>query len=203
MLAGTFHQLQGTRPLPSTHPWPLASGIELQEVGMDTDTTSTQHEHPAQPAQSGEFLGAISIGSNDLHLLVATSDGASRFESRVDERIFAELLVQLDGHVLPPDGLSHALADVARLVRLARSAGAARVIAIATEALREAANGRAFIALLAATFDIEAVLLSGKEEAALDYCWATSPSAAPTSTTPAAAAASTAPNGASSTAEPD
>jgi exopolyphosphatase/guanosine-5'-triphosphate,3'-diphosphate pyrophosphatase len=158
---------------------------------MDTDTTSTQHEHPAQPAKSGEFLGAISIGSNDLHLLVATSDGASRFESRADERVFAELLVQLDGHVLPPDGLSHALADVARLVRLARSAGAGRVIAIATEALREAANGRAFIALLAATFDIEAVLLSGEEEAALDYCWATFPSAAAMSTTPTSATAST------------
>ena len=41
--------------------------------------------------------------------------------------------------------------------------------------LREVANGPAFIELVGITLGIKAVLISGQEEAALDYCWATFP----------------------------
>jgi exopolyphosphatase/pppGpp-phosphohydrolase len=37
-------------------------------------------------------LGAISIGSNDIHLLVATSDGIGTFERHANQSMLAELV---------------------------------------------------------------------------------------------------------------
>jgi exopolyphosphatase/guanosine-5'-triphosphate,3'-diphosphate pyrophosphatase len=51
--------------------------------------------------------------------------------------------------------------------------GAERVMAIATSAVREAANGEAFIAELRERFDLDTRLLTGEEEAHLTYLGAT------------------------------
>jgi exopolyphosphatase/guanosine-5'-triphosphate,3'-diphosphate pyrophosphatase len=134
-------------------------------------------------------VGVISMGSNDLHLLVATSDGASTFAVQADHSLMVELAASLDGHLLPAASLSHALNGVQTLVELAHAAAATRVTALATEALREANNGSAFLALLAATFGIQAMVISSAQEAALDYCWARFPAARipPTEAAPAVA----------------
>jgi exopolyphosphatase / guanosine-5'-triphosphate,3'-diphosphate pyrophosphatase len=77
--------------------------------------------------------------------------------------------------VVPAKALSQALLDLEMLVKQARNAGASPIIALATEAMREVANGPAFITLVGTTLGINAVLISGQEEAALDYWWATFP----------------------------
>ena len=120
-------------------------------------------------------IGVISIGSNDIHLLVATSDGIGTFDRQVNQSTLAELVGAVKGGVVPAKALGQALHDLERLVTDARSAGANPIIAVATEALREVANGPTFIDLVGTTLGITAVLLSGQEEAALDYCWATFP----------------------------
>jgi exopolyphosphatase/guanosine-5'-triphosphate,3'-diphosphate pyrophosphatase len=124
-------------------------------------------------------LGVAGIGSNDIHLLVATSDGATRFDRLLDRSAELELVgaeVEAGGHpILPAAALAGALGTLADLIARARSAGARHILAVGTEALREAANGAAFCSLLAATFGIEATVLSGEEEAGLDYTWATFP----------------------------
>ncbi len=125
-------------------------------------------------------IGVISIGSNDIHLLVATSDGIGTFDRQVNQSTLAELVGAVKGGVVPAKALGQALHDLERLVTDARSAGANPIIAVATEALREVANGPAFIDLVGTTLSITAVLLSGQEEAALDYCWATFPPVPPT-----------------------
>ena len=124
-------------------------------------------------------IGVISIGSDDIHLLVATSDGIQTFDRQVNQSVLAELVSDVQGGVVPAKALGQALHDLEKLVADARSAGASPIIAVATEALREVANGPAFIELVSTTLGIEAVLISGEEEAALDYCWATFPPVPP------------------------
>ena len=125
-------------------------------------------------------IGVISIGSNDIHLLVASSDGKTTFERQVNQSMLAELVGAVKGGVVPVKALNQALQDLETLVKAASSAGARTIIAIATEALREVANGPAFIEMVGTTLGIKAVLISGQEEAALDYCWATFPPVPPT-----------------------
>ncbi len=120
-------------------------------------------------------IGAISIGSNDIHLLVATSDGIGAFDRQANQSVLAELVGTVKGGVVPAKALGQALQDLEMLVKVARSAGASPIIALATEALREVANGPAFIDLVGITLGIQATLISGEVEAALDYCWATFP----------------------------
>jgi exopolyphosphatase/guanosine-5'-triphosphate,3'-diphosphate pyrophosphatase len=130
-------------------------------------------------------LGVASIGSNDVHLLVAASDGATRFDRLLDRSAELELVgAEVEGleggeagglPVLPAAALASALGVMEDLIARARSAGARHLLAVGTEALREAANGASFCSLLVATFGIEAVVISGEEEAGLDYTWATFP----------------------------
>jgi exopolyphosphatase/pppGpp-phosphohydrolase len=120
-------------------------------------------------------MGVISIGSNDIHLLVAASDGIATFDRHTNQSVLAELVGTVKGGVVPVKALGQALQDLEAAVSVARNAGASPIIAIATEALREVANGPAFVELIGTTLGITAVLISGEEEAALDYCWATFP----------------------------
>ncbi len=124
-------------------------------------------------------IGVASIGSNDIHLLVAASDGATRFDRLLDRSAEVELVgaeVAAGRHpVLPAAALAGALGVLDDLITRAQAAGARVILAVGTEALREAANGAAFCSLLAATFGIEAVVITGGEEAGLDYTWATFP----------------------------
>ena len=117
-------------------------------------------------------IGVASIGSNDIHLLVAASDGATRFDRLLDRSAEVELVgaeVEAGGHpILPVAAVADALGVLDDLITQARSAGARHLLAVGTEALREAANGAAFCSQLAATFGIEAVVLTGEEEAGLD-----------------------------------
>ncbi len=120
-------------------------------------------------------IGVISIGSNDIHLLVGTSDGITTFERQMNQSMLEELVGAVKGDVVPVKAISQALQDLETLVTAARTAGANIIIALATEALREVVNGPAFVELVGTTLGIEAVLISGQEEAALDFCWATFP----------------------------
>jgi len=115
-------------------------------------------------------IGVISIGSNDIHLLVAASDGMTTFNRQVNQSMLAELVGAVSGGIVPVKALSQALQDLETLVVSARKQGITTIIALATEAMREVANGPTFIDLVSLTLGIKAVLISGQEEAALDYC---------------------------------
>jgi len=44
-------------------------------------------------------IGVISIGSNDIHLLVAASDGNMTFEKKMNQSMLAELIGDVKGAV--------------------------------------------------------------------------------------------------------
>jgi hypothetical protein len=65
-------------------------------------------------------MGVISIGSNDIHLLVATSDGITTFERQVNQSMLAELVGAVQCGVVPIKALYHALRDLQTLVTAGR-----------------------------------------------------------------------------------
>ncbi|HTO11100.1 MAG TPA: Ppx/GppA phosphatase family protein [Candidatus Binatia bacterium] len=113
-------------------------------------------------------LATIDLGSNTVRLLVADVVGAGRW--RV---VDADQRVTRLGEGLAASGrlgeapAARTAALVAEYVARARGAGAERVAIVATSAVREAANGRAFAAGLERATGETVSVVSGEQEAAL------------------------------------
>jgi len=114
-------------------------------------------------------LGCIDIGSNTTRLLVADSDGG-RLQWVHQERSFTRL-----GHELAERGAigPAKIAEVVAVVRdqhdSARMHGASDVRAVATEAVRSAANGDELCAAIRRATGLTVEVLSAREEARLAF----------------------------------
>jgi exopolyphosphatase / guanosine-5'-triphosphate,3'-diphosphate pyrophosphatase len=127
-------------------------------------------------------VAVVDVGSNSTRLLVADVGGGRVRE--VERRSRVTRLgrgVDLTGR-LAAEAIEIACEAVADYVALYQEAGAETVVAIATSAVRDAANGSAFVAELRERFALSARVLDGEEEARLTYLGATSehPPAEPT-----------------------
>jgi exopolyphosphatase/guanosine-5'-triphosphate,3'-diphosphate pyrophosphatase len=120
-------------------------------------------------AEIGEpaVLGAIDIGTNSFHLVVARYVGDDGFEVLDREKETVRL-----GHggrdmkEIDPAAMERGLACLTRFARIAESYGAT-VRAVATSATREAENGDLFIKRAADEAEISIEVISGVEEARL------------------------------------
>jgi exopolyphosphatase/guanosine-5'-triphosphate,3'-diphosphate pyrophosphatase len=119
-------------------------------------------------------VGAVDMGTNSTRLLVADVDGAELTEverllriTRLGDRVDA------DGR-LSDAGMERVHAVLEGYAETARGLGAERVVATATSAVRDAANGREFLAEVERRHGFETRLLSGREEAELTYRGVTS-----------------------------
>jgi exopolyphosphatase/guanosine-5'-triphosphate,3'-diphosphate pyrophosphatase len=124
-------------------------------------------------AENPQRVAVIDVGSNSTRLLVAdVGDGISVLErqSRVTRLGRG---VDLSGQ-LSDEAIEAACAAIADYVAICGEAGAERVAAIATSAVRDASNGSAFVAELRERFALTARVLDGEEEARLTYRGATS-----------------------------
>jgi exopolyphosphatase/guanosine-5'-triphosphate,3'-diphosphate pyrophosphatase len=115
-------------------------------------------------------LAAIDIGSNSIRQIVAdvSPTGGIRV---VDEMKAAPRLgagVHETG-VLGEAAMRQALDALTRMATLARQLGAARVEAVATSAVRDAANGLTFLELVRAETGLKVRVLKGEEEARLSF----------------------------------
>jgi exopolyphosphatase / guanosine-5'-triphosphate,3'-diphosphate pyrophosphatase len=127
-------------------------------------------------------VAVVDIGTNSTRLLIADVDGG-----RVNEFKRRTTVTNM-GRGVDHTGLicSEAIEDVCSVVADYKACyeemGSERVMAIATSAVRDAANGDAFIAELRERFCLDARLLTGTEEAHLTYLGATAqrPSEEPT-----------------------
>lgn len=118
-------------------------------------------------------VAVVDLGTNSTRLLVADVDG-DRLEE-VERRLAITRLgegVDADRVLLP-----EAIARVAACLEGYRDAidelGAGRALAYATSAVRDAANGEAFLGDVGRAFGLETRLLSGEEEAGLTFRGAT------------------------------
>lgn len=119
-------------------------------------------------------VGAVDMGTNSTRLLVADVDGADLAEverllriTRLGDRVDA------DGR-LSDTGMERVHAVLEGYAARARELGAERVLATATSAVRDAANGGEFLADVRRRHGFETRLLSGREEAELTYRGVTS-----------------------------
>jgi exopolyphosphatase / guanosine-5'-triphosphate,3'-diphosphate pyrophosphatase len=122
----------------------------------------------------GGRIAVIDAGTNSTRLLVA--DVAEGRVSEVERRSRVTRLgrgVDLSGQ-LSAEAIEAACEAIADYLSIAEEAAAERTVAIATSAVRDAANGGAFIAELRERFSVSARVLDGEEEARLTYLGATS-----------------------------
>ncbi|MGZ8455541.1 MAG: Ppx/GppA phosphatase family protein [Gemmatirosa sp.] len=115
-------------------------------------------------------IAAIDIGSNSIRQIVAdvTPDGKIQV---VDEMKAMPRLgrgVDATGQ-LADDSMEAALSALARMAELARQMGADRIEAVATSAVRDAANGGAFLDRVREESGLRVRLLTGEEEARLSF----------------------------------
>ncbi len=119
-------------------------------------------------------VAVIDIGTNSARLMVADVQGGR--VSQVDRRSSVTRLgrgVDLSGR-LSAEAIEDTCEAIGGYVAAIRELGVERVDAIATSAVRDAANGSAFIAELRERFALGARVLDGEEEARLTYLGATS-----------------------------
>jgi exopolyphosphatase/guanosine-5'-triphosphate,3'-diphosphate pyrophosphatase len=118
-------------------------------------------------------IAVIDIGTNSTRLLVADVAGDRVSEVERRSRVTrlgrgVDLAAQLSSEAI--EAVCDAIADYRQICD---EAGAHRIDAIATSAVRDASNGDAFIAELRERFALSARVLDGEHEARLTYTGAT------------------------------
>jgi exopolyphosphatase/guanosine-5'-triphosphate,3'-diphosphate pyrophosphatase len=128
------------------------------------DRGSEPGDRPDRPSR----LAAIDLGSNTIRLLVADVDRRAGLRPVHDEQVVARLGQGLArSGVLLPEAMERALAAARGYRDRARTLGAARVLVVATAAVRLARNGDELLGRLADEVGVVARVASGAEEARL------------------------------------
>jgi exopolyphosphatase/guanosine-5'-triphosphate,3'-diphosphate pyrophosphatase len=128
----------------------------MNASGVVKKGVATSRRHP---------VAIIDIGSNSIRLCVY--DGLIRTPTPMfNEKVLCGLGQGLDGSgALNPEGVPMAKAALGRFVSLAKAMGVARLDVLATAAVREAKDGRAFVADIERETGAKITILSGEEEA--------------------------------------
>jgi exopolyphosphatase / guanosine-5'-triphosphate,3'-diphosphate pyrophosphatase len=119
-----------------------------------------------RPARGG-CVAVVDIGSNSLRLVVY--DGIRRAPRTLfNEKVMCGLgrNLEVTGR-LDPDGVELAHANLQRFIALARSIGVVRLDVLATAAVRDADDGRAFAAEIEKRHRLKVKVLAGAEEGRL------------------------------------
>jgi exopolyphosphatase / guanosine-5'-triphosphate,3'-diphosphate pyrophosphatase len=119
------------------------------------------------------LCAAIDIGSNTTRLLVAEPvDG--QLKKAMEQRAYTRIGKAIDGDgAISGEKIDEVCEVVATQVRLARELGAVEIRAVATAAVREAANGERVAAEVATAADVPVEVLSDEEEGRLSFIGAT------------------------------
>lgn len=121
-------------------------------------------------SQAGPIVGAVDIGSNSIKLTV----GRPGPNGRPEELARASRTVRLGRDVaatgrLAEDRVVEAVAVLASFAEQARALGASRLVGVATEATRAAANGPAFLDRVRRETGLEIGAITGDQEANLVF----------------------------------
>jgi exopolyphosphatase / guanosine-5'-triphosphate,3'-diphosphate pyrophosphatase len=133
-------------------------------------------------AEGSRRVAVIDVGTNSARLLVADVEG--RRVSPIERRSTVTRLgrgVDLSGR-LSAEAIEDACEAIGEYVERLWELGSGTVAAIATSAVRDSANGEAFVAELRERFALSARVLDGGEEAQLTYLGATAERAPTTPT---------------------
>jgi exopolyphosphatase/guanosine-5'-triphosphate,3'-diphosphate pyrophosphatase len=119
------------------------------------------------------LCAAIDIGSNTTRLLVA-EPVERRLKKTMEQRAYTRINKAIsDSGEIPAEKAEEVAEVVATQVRLARELGAETIRAVATAAIREAANGDAVADQIGAAAGVAVEILSEEEEGRLSFIGAT------------------------------
>lgn len=125
----------------------------------------------AASAVNGEHVvGFIDLGTNSIRLLIVRVNANHTFTVLSEQKETVRLGEgEFQRNILQPDAMRRAALVCAKFAEIARSRGAAEVIAVATSATREAENRATFVRHLRKVAQVDLRVISGKEEARLIY----------------------------------
>ena len=133
-------------------------------------TFPTAVEPTEERTSSRERMAAIDIGSNSIHMIVVAAEPTGGYRVLGREREMVRLgKTGFAGGALSEAAIRDGLEALIKMTTLARLKGAERVIAVATSAVREAANGADFLSRVKAQTGLDVQLLTGVEEGRLIY----------------------------------
>jgi len=113
-------------------------------------------------------IAAIDIGTNSLHMIVCRVRPDLSFEVIDREKDMVRLGTGgLDGRRLAESSIAAAVHTLSKFTRIAAARGADEIVAAATSAVREAANGADFVARVRREIGLHVRVISGTEEARL------------------------------------
>jgi exopolyphosphatase / guanosine-5'-triphosphate,3'-diphosphate pyrophosphatase len=113
-------------------------------------------------------IAAIDLGSSSFHLVVAEVSGEDRFHviAREKERVCLGDSVFRSGKI-DDESFARGIAALRRLREIAADHAPERFLVVATSAIREAANGRAFVRSVQRCTGLPVRVIDGLEEARL------------------------------------
>ena len=115
-------------------------------------------------------LGVLDVGSNTVHLLVVDAHRGARplpaFSHKAELRLAAHLE---DGDRLSKEGEALLRDFVDEALQIAEDKGVEDLVAFATSAVRDAANGEEVLARIRDDAQVDITVLSGAEEARLTF----------------------------------
>ncbi len=116
------------------------------------------------------IVAALDVGTNSVLMLLARLAAGSAPVALDDLCEITRLGRGVDrtGR-LDPESARRTLATIARFAAQARARGAERTVAVATSAMREAADGPEFVAAVARQTGVQLEVISGQTEASLNY----------------------------------
>lgn len=115
-------------------------------------------------------IAAVDIGSNSIHMVVAQveSDGRFRVLDRAKERVRLGSRSLAEGR-LTDDAMNTGVSTLRAFSTLAERQGVTRIQAVATAAVREAANGGDFVQRVRDEVGLRVRVIPGREEARLIF----------------------------------
>lgn len=124
----------------------------------------------ARAPEPGERIGAIDVGSNSIRLLVAEFDpqtGIKVVDEVKDQPRLASGIAE--SHRLDEFAMARAIQALGRMREVAERRGVRRLTAVATSAVREAENGKAFVDRVRREVGIPLKIIDAGTEAALSW----------------------------------
>src|SRR4051812_3881807 len=122
------------------------------------------------PVRQSMRIAAIDVGSNSIHMIVAEADveGGITTLWRMKEMVGLGR-ASFPDRIIPRETIDRAIAVIARFQQAAQQRQCEKIVATATSAVREAANGGDFIERILRQTGLDVRVISGREEARLIY----------------------------------
>ncbi len=137
---------------------------------MTRSTSSTLRRGSESQAAQSLRIAAIDIGSNSIHMIMTQvePDGGLVVLARMKE-MTGLAAAAFPKRLLPRDSIERAIAVLGRFKQAALGQRCEKIRCVATSAVRESTNGGDFLQRIKDELNLNAKIISGREEARLIY----------------------------------